>query len=127
MRVVEDEPGGVVVPPELAGLVAVLIGYGLEVFEARNGCSPDVPGLRLMRAQLSAASGSRRRMVVSPAQPSVRYLTVGEAAEVMGLSRRRVRELAADGVLRGRKHGRDWQIDSDSAHDRRRSPWQRAA
>ncbi|WP_055491694.1 helix-turn-helix domain-containing protein [Streptomyces sp. TP-A0356] len=127
MRVVEDEPGGVVVPLELAGLVAVLLGYGLDVFEARNGGLPALPGLRLLRAQLSAASGTRGRRVVPPVQPAVTYLTSGEAAKVMGLSARRVRELAADGVLRSRKSGRDWQIEADSAYDRRRRRWQEAA
>lgn len=127
MRVVEDEPGGVMVPPELAGLVAVLLGYGLDAFEARNGGVPDVPGLRLLREQLSAASGTRRRRMVPPVQPAVTYLTSGEAAQVMGLSARRVRELAADGVLRSRKSGRDWQIDADSAYDRRRREWPEAA
>lgn len=131
MRLVEDEPRGVVVPPELAGLVDLLLGVGLGTIERRDGALPPTPGLEGLRIQLrvtaAAARGTRQRMVVPTAQPSVTYLTVGEAAEVMGLKPRRVRQLAAAGILIARKHGRDWQIDSESAHDRRRRTWQQEA
>ncbi|WP_269858746.1 helix-turn-helix domain-containing protein [Streptomyces sp. RPT161] len=130
MTEIPDELPSVSVPPELAGLVAVLLGYGLDAFASRNGGLPEVPGLNGLRTQLvvaaAAARGTRRRTLIPQAGPTVKYLTSTEAAEVMGLSVRRVRHLAKTGVLRGRKHGRDWQIDSDSAHDRR-TPWQRAA
>ena len=45
-------------------------------------------------------------------QESLYDLTVIEAAEILGLSRRRVRELAANREILARKRGRDWQISS---------------
>lgn len=113
------------VPAELAGLVDKLIGYGVMVLEQRNGTAPTVAGLEGLRVQLQvaarAASGTSRGMVVLPARPS--YLTVGEAAERLGVSPRLVRRLAADGALRASKPGRDWQLDADAVEDRRRR-WQ---
>ena len=133
MRVVEDEPEGVVVPPELAGLVAVLIGYGLDVFEARNGGSPDLPGLRLLRAQLQTARASSRgrprRTLPMPERLSSRYLSVSEAAPVMRVSTRQVRRLAKAGAIVAVRTGRDWRISAEAAeqYPERRRAWQQGA
>lgn len=129
MTAAGDVPG-VVVPPELAGLVDVLLGYGLGHLASRNGGLPEVAGLNGLRAQLrvtaTAASGHGRRTLAVPEPPSTfREVTVREAAEVSGLSTRQVRRLAESGALIARKRGRDWHIDSDSAsgYGRRRA-WQ---
>lgn len=133
MRVVEDEPGGVMVPPELAGLVAVLLGYGLDAFEARNGGVPDHPGLRLLRAQLHAAaassSGRARRTLALPERSDIRYLSARQAAPVMGVSPRQVRRLAEAGAIVAVKTGRDWWISAQAAeqYPGRRRAWQEAA
>lgn len=134
MAAAEDRepPAGVVVPAELTRMVEALIRYGLDGFERRNGVAPDIPGLNALLVQLRAAavtaSGTRRRIVVSPAGTAGHNLTSSEAAQVMGISPRRVRGLAKRGDLIARKRGRDWQIDADSATgygDRRRT-WQAA-
>ncbi|MGW3193705.1 excisionase family DNA-binding protein [Streptomyces sp. NPDC001118] len=133
MRPVEDEPAGVVVPPELAGLVAVLLGYGLDAFEARNGGVPDHPGLRLLRARLQAAGasarGRARRTLVLPERSDIRYLSVREAAPVMGVSPRQVRRLAEAGAILALKSGRDWWISAQAAeqYPGRRRAWQEVA
>lgn len=120
--------GGVVVPDELAGLVDRLLSYGLAVLEQRNGAAPAVPGLEGLRVQLQVAassSGPARRMLAVPVAPA-RQLTVTEVAAVSGLSARQVRRLARSGALIGRKRGRDWFIDADSARNRSRT-WQEQA
>ncbi len=38
-------------------------------------------------------------------------LTTNEAAEILGVSISRVRQLLLDGELKGEHHGRDWLID----------------
>lgn len=40
-------------------------------------------------------------------------LTTSGAAKVLGLSAKRVRELALSGRLRGRRLGRDWVFEAD--------------
>ena len=133
MRPVEDEPAGVGVPPELAGLVDALLGYGLNAFEARNGCLPDHPGLRRLRAELQVAGassrGRARRTLVVPERSSSRYLSVAQAAPVMGVSPRQVRRLARAGVVIAVKTGRDWWISAEAAeqYPERRRAWQAAA
>ncbi|MFC9637141.1 excisionase family DNA-binding protein [Streptomyces mirabilis] len=128
MRAVGDGSGGVVVPAQMAALVDKLLEYGLDALATRNGTLPEVAGLNGLRAQLTvaarAARGTGRRMVLAPARPS--YVTVGEAAELLGVSPRYVRRLAAEGVIRGSKPGRDWQLDRDGLEGRRRR-WQGAA
>lgn len=133
MRVVEDEPAGVMVPPELAGLVDSLLGYGLNAFEARNGGVPDHPGLRLLRAQLLAAGasarGRARRTLLVPERSDIRYLSVQEAAPLMRVSPRHVRRLAEAGAIVAVKTGRDWWISAQAAeqYPGRRRAWQEAA
>jgi excisionase family DNA binding protein len=49
------------------------------------------------------------------AQP--RQLTTAQAALEMGVSRRRVRQLAEEESIIARKIGRDWAVDERSAQD----------
>ena len=57
-------------------------------------------------------------------------MAVGDAAERLGLSERRVRQMLADGVLRGERIGRSWVVEQsaiDAIADERPSvgrPWQ---
>ena len=45
-------------------------------------------------------------------------ITVYEAAQLLKVSNRRVRMLLQLGELRGKKFGRDWQVDSKSVRER---------
>ncbi|WP_157884030.1 helix-turn-helix domain-containing protein [Arthrobacter alpinus] len=47
------------------------------------------------------------------------FLTTAQAADVLGVSERRVRQLADVGTLAGRKLGRQWQLDPESVQARR--------
>lgn len=42
------------------------------------------------------------------------WLTTTEAAELRGVSRRRITQLLAAGRIAGRKLGRDWMVDAAS-------------
>ena len=59
--------------------------------------------------------------------------SVAEAAQRLGVSERRVRQLLAGGKLRGERIGRDWVVDSDDVERRRRvrrsagRPWRPVA
>jgi len=44
----------------------------------------------------------------------MKLLTVAEAAEIRGVSPRRIRKLCEDGRLKAEKVGRDWLIDPRS-------------
>lgn len=43
------------------------------------------------------------------------YITTTEAAALIGVSPQWVRQLAADGLLKGQRFGRDWLIDARDA------------
>jgi excisionase family DNA binding protein len=104
---------GVVVPPGLCRVVARLALLGLADRGRRDGGAPVVPGLAQLLGQLDAAgNGHAPATVVLPS-----WVTAGEAAEVMGLSRRSVRRLAASGRLIARRPGHEWQVDRQSAED----------
>jgi len=47
-------------------------------------------------------------------------LTTIEAARELGVSGARIRQLAAAGLLKGEKRGRDWMIDAASVEERKR-------
>jgi excisionase family DNA binding protein len=121
---------GVTVPGELAGLVDLLLGYGLAVLQQRNGAAPTVAGLDGLRVQLqvaaASASGRPRRILAVPVARAPE-LTVTEAARSCGLSARQVRRLAESGALIARKRGRDWLIDRQSAEQRSRTWREQAA
>jgi hypothetical protein len=127
-----DEVGAVVVPPELAALVDRLVGCGLRTVADRYGALPTVPDLDELRLRLRAAAvsaGGRRPRMLEPQCRSYPQLTVGQAAQVMGVSSRHARRLAKGGVIIGRLVGRDWQIDANSAREyrERRRAWRQAA
>lgn len=42
------------------------------------------------------------------------WLTTAQAAELRGVSRRRITHLLASGRIAGRKLGRDWMVDAAS-------------
>jgi excisionase family DNA binding protein len=53
------------------------------------------------------------------------YLTVGEAAALIGITEQSVRRLAGQGLLQALKPGRDWLIDAAAARayaERERRP-----
>jgi excisionase family DNA binding protein len=124
----DEPPAGVVVPVGLAGLLGRLVEYGLGVLAERNGGLPQVPALDVLRTELRTAAaspgGHPRRILAVAGQ--ARSLTVGEAAQVMGVSQRHVRRLAAAGAVIAHRQGRDWLIDAAAAADyhRRRAAWQ---
>lgn len=49
--------------------------------------------------------------------PDEEYITVPQAAELSGLSRRQVRWLLETGVLAGQKPGRDWLVKPSAVMD----------
>jgi excisionase family DNA binding protein len=42
------------------------------------------------------------------------HLTTTEAAARLGVSPTRVRKMLQDGIIRGRRFGRDWLVEKDS-------------
>ncbi|MGH3254845.1 MAG: helix-turn-helix domain-containing protein [Streptosporangiaceae bacterium] len=134
-------PQGVVVPLGLCQGVDMLLGRGLEWTEARDGVRPRSPDLNRLRAQLHAAglaalasktgaSASRPLSSTMGAQVQDRWLTVSEAAEVMGICERQAQRFAHGGRIRARRWGRrDWQIAQDAAENygRRRRERERIA
>ena len=45
-------------------------------------------------------------------------LTTAEAASLLGISATRVRRMLKDGILAGRRFGRDWQVEDASVSAR---------
>lgn len=54
-----------------------------------------------------------------PTHPLESFLTTAQAADILGIGDRRVRQLADTGTLAGRKLGRQWQLDPESVQARR--------
>jgi len=44
----------------------------------------------------------------------MQFLTTTEAAARLGVSPTRVRKMLKDGILRGRRFGRDWLVEKES-------------
>ncbi len=65
-----------------------------------------------MRTWLTGRSSPRWKMA--------KTLTTTEAARELGVSNARIRQLAAVGLLRGEKRGRDWFFDAESVEERKR-------
>jgi len=110
---------GVMVPPELCRALSRLAVLGLAEQARRDGGLYPAPGLAELLSELSARGHA-------PATLEARAVSLGSgaAAEVIGCAARSARRLAAAGVLRAERAGRDWRIDRDSAEDyarRRRS------
>jgi excisionase family DNA binding protein len=113
---------GMVIPPHLVEPCLMLLRAGEWAWERQNGGFPrrwDLPGLHKILAA-ARASASGRPPAILGSQARTPDTTTGEAARVMGISERRVRQLAAAGRLIARKRGRDWLIDRQSAEDYRR-------
>jgi excisionase family DNA binding protein len=124
---------GVTVPPDLADLVDVLLGYGLDAFAARNGGRPEAPALAVFRAQLATAAASARgrpRRTLAPPERSItRYLTTVQAAALMHVTPRQVRRVAEAGAIVAIRMGRCWWVSADAAeqYPGRRKSWQQPA
>jgi hypothetical protein len=108
-----QESSGVVVRPELCAplLRAAVVGAAKQQRDD-GGAPPDAGFLALLR-QLQAVAELGRAPVTVTAEP--RQLTVAEAAPVMGVSPRRVRQLAAERSIIARKAGWYWLVDERSA------------
>jgi excisionase family DNA binding protein len=48
----------------------------------------------------------------------MKYLTTNEASSRLGVSTARVRRMLKDGILAGRRFGRDWQVEETSVSAR---------
>jgi excisionase family DNA binding protein len=80
-----------------------------------GGAAPDagyIATLQRMQAAAAAHGTPHGRL-----GEEGRWLTTAEAAPVMGVSSRRVRQLAAGKRIIARKPGRDWQVDARAAED----------
>ena len=117
-----EPAGSAVVPPHLVKLTTLLVQHGVRALCLSNGslsAIPDLPELlKILRSAAASARGRPSRILDQPAQPQ--WLTTDEAADLMGISARRVRHHAASGRIIARRAGRDWQIDADSARSYRR-------
>ena len=106
------------IPVSLVPLAALLVELGAREIEQRGGSRAVMQDLPELEAILRAAAASSARGR-PPARIQVKArraeLTTSQAAAVMGISAHRVRELARNGRLIGRKvAGRDWLLDPDS-------------
>jgi excisionase family DNA binding protein len=114
----------VAIPVGLAPLAAFLVELGAREITQRGGSRSAMQGLPQLEAILRAAAASTASAArgipaarMSPgAQGRPEELTTSQAADAMGVSARRVRELARTGRIVSRKiAGRDWLIDAGSA------------
>lgn len=96
------------IPAHLTILNAGLVEYALKDLRRRNGGLPGMRDLAELREILAAAARGN-------ASAQVTYLTTAQAAAVMGLSARRIRQLAAAGTITAQRAGRDWLISAASA------------
>jgi excisionase family DNA binding protein len=62
----------------------------------------------------AAADGSDRRKPAAIPAPSAHEISTTEAAGMLGVSARRIRQLLAAGVLEGRLTGRTWHVSRPS-------------
>jgi hypothetical protein len=109
--------GTVTIPADLAPLAAFLVELGARQITEQGGTRSAMPRLGELQAILRDAAASARgtpaRTMELRAQPE--ELTSSQAASEMGISARRVRELARTRRIVSRKTGRDWLIDAGSA------------
>ena len=110
----QQHPAGVTVPPELCRFLHVAVLAQVREDEYRNGALAPA-GLLALLAELRAAASGRAAGRIGTVE--TRWVTVAEAAGLAGVSQRRIRQLAAERKIRSRRHGRDWQIDPQSARD----------
>jgi hypothetical protein len=117
-------PGnGVTVPPELCRVVARLAVLGLAEVSRRDGGLRPAAGLADLLTRLDMSAPRRAPDPMGSANSPLAgstpllgsgWLTVSEAAAVIGTSPRQIQRLAG-GRLRARRTGHVWLIDSDSA------------
>jgi hypothetical protein len=109
--------GTVAIPVGLAPLAAFLVELGARDITQRGGTRSAMRDLPELQAILRAAAASARGTPAGTMEPPGRAeeLTSDQAADVMGISARRVRELARTRRIVSRKAGRDWLIDAGSA------------
>ena len=113
----------ITIPLHLVPLAALLVELGAREITQRGGTRSamrDLPELQaILRAATASARGSPPRTIEPQARPE--EPTTAQAAEVMGISTRRVRELARTSRVISRKvSGRDWLIDAGTARSYRR-------
>lgn len=110
----------VAVPLDLAPLAAFLVELGAREIVQRGGTRSAMRDLPRLQAILRPAAASARGTPARTMEPRSRpeELTTAQAAELMRISARRVRELARKGRIVSRKvAGRDWLIDAGSARN----------
>jgi excisionase family DNA binding protein len=110
-------------PARLAPLAALLVKYGAKEIAQRGGARSAMRDLPELEAILAAAAASARgtpQRTMELRAPDTE-MTTAQAAAVMGVSERRVREHARTGRVNSRKAGRDWLISADSARSYRRT------
>ncbi len=117
-------PGAVIIPPALAAVSERRFATADEWLMRLNGVMPNSPEVDELREELRAAArtASGQPAVILRLVAERSWLTVSEAADVMGVIPRSVRRLARGqlekpGRIRARRAGRDWQIDRQSAED----------
>lgn len=119
-----DAGDTIAIPVGLAPLAALLVELGAREVRQRGGTRSAMPRLGELEAILRTAAASARGTPSRTMEPRSRpeELTTAQAADLMGVSARRVRELARTGRIVSRKvAGRDWLIDAGSARSYRRN------
>lgn len=108
------------VPPELRPeVLALLITKAERDMTRQNGLRPAIAGLDEFLASLRTAASGKAAAILPP-RTAYEELTTREAAGLMNVTTRRVRQLAQAGVIIARKQGRDWAVDATAAADYRR-------
>ena len=110
-----QQPAGIVVPPALCWPLFRAATVGAAKLQRDDGGAAPDDGFMALLRQLQAAAADLGR---APAKVTERrQLTVAEAAPVMGVSPRRVRQLAEEQKIIARKVGWYWLVDSQAAHE----------
>lgn len=113
-----SDADGVLVPPELCRTLARLAVVGLAELSRRDGGLRPMPGLNDVLRDLEHADIAGTGSTLAKVDPEP--LTVKAAALEMGVSERRVRQLAESGAIIARRHGRAWLVDATAAQEYRR-------
>ena len=111
----QQHPAGVTVPPELCRFLHVAVLTQLQAEERLNAGGIPPAGLAELLRELRVSARRTPAATIGTVDPTP--VTVAEAAELAGVSPRRIQQLAAEGKIRARRFGRDWQIDPQSARD----------
>ena len=107
-------PGSVLIGPDAARELSLLISEGLRVRRHVHGYQPSpvvADVVRALDAAQAYAPGSRAGSPVQPSGLAGRmWLSTGETAARLGLSRRRVTEMAARGVIEAERVAGVWRF-----------------